>query len=567
MKNIKITYKIIVRFTAISLITFIVGLMAFTGFSKYEETSREIEKNIDQERHLIELYTNIQKINGYYLQILIPNDKNLNNQIDNLQNQSEIFIEEISALEGNFITDKEMEIIQGLENFAIENKNVTTKIKTAIDSGNLDDANTLFNTKLTSNTKRAEALIEEAISYFTNKINKLQNEQQLYINGLTNKITIISIGSIILAITLALNVAIPFKKRTDKLIAFVNNIEKGDLSKHLKVTSKDEIGQLSKAINQAVDGNKFLVEKIAESTVEISAGAEELTATTEEISANMNVIRETIEETTKAINYLSESSGEISSASTDIEKAVNNLSAKAIDGESRSIEIMERANGVKERAFESSKIANEIYEDKQEKILKVIEKAKIVNQIGMLADTIGEIADQTNLLSLNASIESARAGAAGKGFAVVANEVRNLAEQSNKSARDIRLVIEEIENAFREMTELSRDMMEFISSKVQPDYNLLVDIGEKYLLDAQFVNNISNEIANSTKGITQAITDLNTGIQTVSSTTQQTAASADTILHSINLSAEATHEIAQTALAQTELAEKLKQISNNFKTQ
>lgn len=567
MKNIKITYKIIARFTAISLITFLVGLIAFTGFSKYEETSREIEEKIDQERQILELYTKIQKMNGYYLQILIPNDKNLNNQIENLQKESESFVEEISILEGKFITDKEMGFIQELENIAIENKNITSEIKTAIDSGNYDDASKLFSTELTSITKKAETLMEEAMYYFTNQINKLQKEQQLYINGLTSKITIISIGSIFLAITLALNVAIPLKKRTDKIIAFVNNIEKGDLSKHLKVTSKDEIGQLSKAINQAVDGNKFLVEKISESTVEISAGAEELTATTEEISANMDVIRETIEETAKAINYLSESSGEISSASTDIEKAVNNLSAKAIDGENRSNEIMERANGVKERAFESSKIANKIYDEKQEKIVKAIEKAKIVNQIGMLADTIGEIADQTNLLSLNASIEAARAGEAGKGFAVVANEVRSLAEQSNKSARDIRLVIEEIENAFREMTELSRDMMEFISSKVQPDYNLLVDIGEKYLLDAQFVNNISNEIAKSTKGITQAITDLNTGIQTVSSTTQQTAASADTILHSINLSAEATRDIAQTALAQTELAEKLRGISNNFKTQ
>ena len=212
-------------------------------------------------------------------------------------------------------------------------------------------------------------------------------------------------------------------------------------------------------------------------TQEMSSTTEELSATMEEISANMEMVKETMAETNAGIEELTASTEEISASSEEIDHSASDLAVKVVETEQKAQEIMERAISVKERAITSSNKANEIYNEKQVRIQHAIEQAKVVSKISLLTDTIGEIANQTNLLSLNASIEASRAGEAGRGFAVVANEVRNLAEQSNASVADIRQVIADVQEAFEEMTKLSMEVMEFINSQVKPDYQQLVEVG------------------------------------------------------------------------------------------
>lgn len=197
-----------------------------------------------------------------------------------------------------------------------------------------------------------------------------------------------------------------------------------------------------------------------------------------------------------------------------------------------------------------------MYVEKAENILNSIEQAKIVDEIKVLADTIGDIANQTNLLSLNASIEAAKAGEAGRGFSVVAEEIRNLAEQSTKSVENIRSVTKQVQDAFSNLIRNSKEILDYVDTKVKPDYQSFVKLGEQYEKDAEFLNQLSYEIANSSNQMTKVIEEVSMAIQNVTATSQQSASGADEILFNISEVSLAIKETAELVEEQDEITKK-----------
>lgn len=180
------------------------------------------------------------------------------------------------------------------------------------------------------------------------------------------------------------------------------------------------------------------------------------------------------------------------------------------------------ANEISKRAIELKNTSRNLENEAKETHLKIkismedaLEKIKEVEKIKLLTGSILDISTQTNLLALNAAIEAARAGEAGKGFSVVAEQVRNLAEDSKRTVSEIQIIVEIIFKAVDYLTNISREALGYIETKVLDSYKESVLIGENYEKDALYVNNLvtdlneaSEKILVSIKAVTEAVGDI-----------------------------------------------------------
>ena len=423
------------------------------------------------------------------------------------------------------------------------------------------------------NYSKLSSMIMTNIFYDLDKLIKVKATQadNLYEeNNSTYKTSIYKISLIISlgvfsAITLGALISLWISKQIKKVLKFAEEIGSGDLTQSIEIDTKDEMGKLSKALNQAGKNVRNLITEIMNSASDISATSEELSATAEEVSSKMEIVNESTEQISKGIRDLSASTEEISASAEEIGANTNELAKKASDAEVSVSEIKKRALDIKEKAAKNIELGNSIYHEKRSNILKAIEDAKVVGEVKLMADSIGSIAEQTNLLALNAAIEAARAGEQGKGFAVVADEVKKLAEQSSQAVLNIQSMVAQVHAAFGRLSQSGQDVLEYIANNVKPDYQLLMNTGIQYERDSEFVNDITEEISASSKQMNEVVEQVSAAIQNVSATAEESAASSEEILSSVNEITLAISDVAKSAQSQAELAEKLTNIVQKFK--
>ncbi len=301
----------------------------------------------------------------------------------------------------------------------------------------------------------------------------------------------------------------------------MNEFSEGDLTVRLNVESNDEMGKLFEGFNTAVDRISNLIQQVRKSvdatvsaSTQISAGTSEMAEGSEKQSAQAGEVATAVEEMT----------------STIIETTKNATYAA------------ENAKLAGETANEGGKVVNLTIEG-MNKIAEVVGKAaqtvqalgKSSSQIGEIIQVINDIADQTNLLALNAAIEAARAGEQGRGFAVVADEVRKLAERTTKATKEIAVMIKQIQ----------KDTLEAVHS---------IQEGESEVADGKKMAIKSGEALKNIVSATNKVIDM---INAVASASEEQSSVAEEISKSIveinNVTQEAAKGIQQIASAGEDL--------------
>lgn len=352
------------------------------------------------------------------------------------------------------------------------------------------------------------------------------------IYDLLNKCIIITVFTILLAAAIALVLG---SRLTKPLISLKNAMEMAskekDLTLRFEAKSKDEIGDMVKALNNFTQSIRKSFMNVTNETSMVEENVKLIVSDIEKLNMNIEEVSATTEELSAGMEQTAATSEEMNASTDEIEITVEQIAQKAQNGAKSAGEINIRAEELKASVLISQQNARNIRTAVDKKLREALKQSNAVEQIKTLADSILQITSQTNLLALNAAIEAARAGEAGRGFAVVAGEIGKLADISKETVIQIQSVTGTVTQAVNNLKYSSEQVLNFIDNQVDQDYQKMVDTGEQYSRDAIFVNDL-------VKGFSEAAEELLTAIKNIGSAVNEVAKAA-------NEGAEGTANIAQ----------------------
>ena len=342
--------------------------------------------------------------------------------------------------------------------------------------------------------------------------------------------------AIVVAIVVSIAVVRPLTRSLEKINHALNILASGDLTHKLDDSGHDEFAKLSANCNKLVDSLRSLIQGILDRSDQLAAAAEETSAITAQTTVGIQEQKSQVDQVATATTELSSSAQQVT-ASAD--EALSQI--KAADDESRHMRLIadENKRTILALADEVSKagvVINKVHADSA--------------SIGSILDVIRAIAEQTNLLALNAAIEAARAGEQGRGFAVVADEVRSLASRTQDSTQEIQQMIEVLQQGTQEAVAV----MELGRSQASS----CVDKTEQANIALESISNAVHQAHDSGTHIAHAAQEQNLVSQQVSEKLEHIAAISEETSTGADQTAQSSHQVAQ-------LAEELQASVKEFK--
>ncbi|KHF37864.1 methyl-accepting chemotaxis protein [Halalkalibacter okhensis] len=558
LKSIKT--KILLSFSFVILLVAVLGTLTFFSINKINQNTEAIVNEqltllISEKELQLNMSQRIASLRGY----MIHGEQDI---IDEYYR----YTEDSERLQDTILAINNSEEVQYLINRSLGWREiVNSSVITAYHNGNEERAIRVLN-------ETVQPLGQEIMEGFE----EIASARELLIEEQGN--AILSIGQILLYTCIAVTLLIvafgigialvtsqiittPIKAVMERMNAIANY----DLSqKPLQTNLKDEVGQLIFAVNKMGENTKNLISEISVVSGSVSNRSEELSHSASEVKAGSQQTAVTMQELA--------SGSEVQANNTyQLTKLMDSFSTKILDANENgkvintsSLNVMEMTQEGKRLMGSSIEQMTRIDDIVQNAVRKVQGLDLQSQEISKLVSVIKEIADQTNLLALNAAIEAARAGEHGRGFAVVADEVRKLAEQVSYSVTDITHIVDKIQSESSLVTASLQDGYK----EVEQGTNQLTTTGETFAL----INTAVTDMATSIQTVTDNLAsislnskNMNATIEEIASVSEQSAAGVEQTSAATQQVSTSMEGVAYSSEQLAELAEKLNTLVRQFK--
>ena len=454
-----------------------------------------------------------EKIQRYIYAYLATNDaeehEHLMENIDKRYNQLLTDIDQVDDYleDGSEVNIAEME--SGLRAYTENAKNALLS-----SSGKSTEAVIAEIDALEAEDEKFDGNLELANAYFEQSVASLRQEQRdMYDRTIRSSI----LGAILMIVVIGINqvlfqrnVISPIRKSSLELQHMIDDINRnnGNLQARITTRTRSELSILVGGMNDFLATLQNIIDKVSVSAKALADSNDQIVSMVDTANTNITESSAAMEELSANMEAVANTSEDIQNTIGGVKEQVDVLWQEADQGSRKAVEVSEEAREMKKHIVEVKSFTVQKVGEISELLNRSIKNSEKVSKINTLSETIMNIANETTLLSLNASIEAARAGEAGRGFAVVAGEINSLANNSQETAKNIQHINQEVIDTVHEMADNTSEVLEYINKYVLKDYDQFVAAMDEYVTNMEEFYTILHNFSTSSKGLNDSMAEI-----------------------------------------------------------